>query len=202
VTIALRTMTKILGDTRNIHGGTDGALQTSFNQSVTNVFGSRSKAAMVFEGDFVGGVIADATKAKPGTGFNAFPWPSITPRYARSVEIAGDLIVTFKDNPAVEAFVDYLATPAAAAVWARQGGFGTGNHNMPTSDYPDPITRRIEAPLLSAKSVVFDMSDAQPIAFGSTAGQGEWALFQNLLATPADYESIQQQLEKAAAYGK
>src|SRR5262249_37771756 len=140
-----------------------------------------------------------STDAKPGTGFNAFAWPSITPGYASSIEIAGDLIVTFKDNPAIEAFVEYLATPEAAAVWAKQGGFGTGNHNMPTAVYPDPITRRIEAPLLIAKSVVFDMSDTQPTAFGATNGQGEWGLFQNLLAEPTDYKSIQQQLEKAAA---
>jgi alpha-glucoside transport system substrate-binding protein len=199
VTTALQTMVKILGDTSNIRGGTNGALQTGFNRSVTNVFAAPAKAAMVFEGDFVRGVIAGSTNAKPGTGFNAFAWPAIMPRYATSVEIAGDLIVTFKDNPAIEAFVKYLARPAAAAVWARQGGFGTGNRNMPTSVYPDPITRRVEAPLLSAKSIVFDMSDNQPTAFGSTAGQGEWGLFQNLLAKPSGYKSIQQQLEKAAA---
>jgi alpha-glucoside transport system substrate-binding protein len=199
VTVALRTMVKILGDTANIEGGTDGALQTGFNQSVTNVFSTPSKAAMVFEGDFVGGVIANSTHATAGTGFNTFAWPSITPGYASSVEIAGDLIVTFKDNPAIEAFVNYLATPAAAAVWASRGGFGTGNRNMPTSVYPDPITRKTEAPLLTATSVVFDMSDNQPTAFGSTAGQGEWGLFQDLLAKPADYKSIQQQLENAAA---
>jgi ABC-type glycerol-3-phosphate transport system substrate-binding protein len=199
VTVALENMVKILGDNANIYRGTTGALQTGFNESVTNVFSSPSRAAMVFEGDFVGGVIANSTRAKAGTGFNTFPWPSITPKYASSVEIAGDLVVTFKDNPAIEAFVKYLATPEAAAIWAKQGGFGTGNRNMPTSVYPDPITRKTEAPLLTAKSVVFDMSDTQPIAFGSTAGQGEWGLFQNLLAEPADYKSIQQQLEKAAA---
>jgi alpha-glucoside transport system substrate-binding protein len=199
VTAALQTMVKILGDKANIYGGTNGALQTGFNRSVTNVFASKPKAAMVFEGDFVGGVIADGTKAAAGTGFNTFPFPSITPRYADSVEVAGDLIVTFKDNPAIRAFVNYLATPEAAAVWARQGGFGTGNRNMSTSVYPNPITRRIEAPLLTAKSVVFDMSDTQPTAFGSTAGEGEWGLFQDLLANPADYRSIQEKLERAAA---
>jgi ABC-type glycerol-3-phosphate transport system substrate-binding protein len=199
VTVALRTMVKILGDKANIYRGADGALQTSFNRSVTNVFSSPPKAAMVFEGDFVRGVIAGSTNAKPGAGFNAFPWPSITAKYASSVEVGADLFVAFKDNPAIEAFVKYLATPAAAAIWARQGGFGTGNRSMPTSVYPDPITRRIEAPLLTAKSVVFDMSDSQPIAFGSTAGQGEWGLFQNLLADPADYKSIQVKLERAAA---
>jgi hypothetical protein len=69
---------------------------------------------------------------------------------------------------------------------------------MPTSVYPDPITRGVEPPLLTAKSVVFDMSDSQPIGFGATSGQGEWGLSQNLLANPADYKTIQQQLEKAA----
>jgi ABC-type glycerol-3-phosphate transport system substrate-binding protein len=199
VTAALQTMVKIVGDTANIYGGTDGALQTGFNRSVTNVFSSPSKAAMVFEGDFVRGVIATSTNAKVGTGFSSFSFPSITGKYASSLDVAGDVIVAFKDNPAIEAFVKYLATPAAAAVWAKQGGFGTGNHNMPLSVYPDPITRRIEAPLLTAKSVVFDMSDSQPIAFGATNGQGEWGLFQDLLANPTDIKSIQKRLESAAA---
>jgi len=200
VTTALTSMAKILGDTSNIAGGTSGALQDSFNQSVTNAFSSPPKAAMVFEADFVGGVITSSTKAKPGTGFNTFAWPSITPGPdASAVEIAGDLFVTFRDNPAIEAFVKYLASAQAAEIWAKQGGFGTGNHNVPASIYPDPITKATEAPILTAKSVVFDMSDNQPPAFGATAGQGEWGLFQNFLKNPADISGIQQQLETAAA---
>jgi alpha-glucoside transport system substrate-binding protein len=200
VTTALNTMAKILGDTSNIAGGTSGALQYTFDQSVTNAFGSPSKAAMVFEADFVGGVITSSTKAKPGTGFNTFTWPSITPGPdASAVEIAGDLFVTFRDNPAIEAFVKYLATPQAAEIWAKQGGFGTGNHNVPASVYPDPITKATEAPILTAKSVVFDMSDNQPPAFGATAGQGEWGLFQQFLKNPKDVSGIQKQLEAAAA---
>jgi alpha-glucoside transport system substrate-binding protein len=205
VATALKTMGKILGDTSNVAGGTSGALQYSFNQSVTNAFTSPPKAAMVFEADFVGGVITSSTKAKPSTGFNTFVWPQITAGPdASAVEIAGDLLVTFRDNPAIEAFVKYLATPQAAAIWAHQGGFGTGNHKMSPSVYPDPITRNTEAPLLNAKSVVFDMSDNQPPAFGSTAGQGEWGLFQKFLQKPKNVSGIQKQLETAAkaAYKK
>jgi ABC-type glycerol-3-phosphate transport system substrate-binding protein len=204
VTLALKNMAKILGDSSNIAGGTAGALQDSFNQSVTNAFSSPPKAAMVFEADFVGGVITSSTKAQPGTGFNAFTWPSINPKWKSAVEIGGDLLVTFRDNPAIEAFVKYLATPAAAAIWAHQGGFGTGNRNMSAKVYPDAITRATEAPLLHATSVVFDMSDNQPPAFGSTAGQGEWGLFQKFLQSPSSYKSIQSQLESAAksAYKK
>jgi alpha-glucoside transport system substrate-binding protein len=200
VKTALTSMGKILGDTSNIAGGTNGALQYGFNQSVTNAFTSPPKAAMVFEGDFVGSVITSTTKAKASTGFSAFVWPTITAGpNSQAVEIAGDMMVAFRDTPAIQAFVKYLATPQAAAIWARQGGFGTGNHNVSASVYPDPITRAIESPLLTAKSVVFDMSDNQPPAFGATAGQGEWGLFQKFLQDPKNITGIQQQLESAAA---
>ncbi|HVF77026.1 MAG TPA: extracellular solute-binding protein, partial [Solirubrobacteraceae bacterium] len=62
VKTTLETMAKILGDKQNIAGGTSGALQTEFPVSVANVFTSSPKAAMVIEGDFVPGVVADKTK--------------------------------------------------------------------------------------------------------------------------------------------
>ena len=43
------------------------------------------------------------------------------------------------------------------------------------------------------------MSDEQPSAFGATAGQGEWGLFQDFLKNPKDVSGIQQKLESAAA---
>lgn len=200
VKTALTTMGKILGDTSNIAGGTNGALQYSFNQSVTNTFTSPAKAAMVFEADFVASVITSTTKAKAETGFNTFTWPEITPGAdASAVEIAGDMMVAFRDSPAIEAFVKYLATPQAAIIWAKQGGFGTGNHNVPASVYPDAITRAAEVPLLHSKAVVFDLSDEQPPAFGATAGQGIWGDLQKFLQNPNNVTSIQQQLESAAA---
>jgi alpha-glucoside transport system substrate-binding protein len=200
VTTALKSMAKIIGDTSNIAGGTSGALQYGFNDSVTNAFSSPAKAAMVFEADFVGGVITSSTKAKPSSGFNTFTWPSITAGpNASAVEIGGDLFVTFRDNPAIEAFVKYLASPQAAAVWAKQGGFGTGNKHVSASVYPDPITRATEAPIGKAKSVVFDMSDQQPPSFGATAGQGEWGLFQDFLKNPTNISGIQKKLEAAAS---
>jgi len=95
--------------------------------------------------------------------------------------------------------VKFLATAPAAEAWAKIGGFGTGNKNVPASIYPDPITKATEAPLGTAKSVVFDMSDEQPASFGSTTGQGEWGIFQKFLQTPKDVSGIQKQLEASAA---
>ena len=74
---ALKTMAQIVGDTGNIAGGTSGALETDFPQSVTNAFKDNPDAAQVIEADFVESVITDSTPAKPETGFNVFDFPSI-----------------------------------------------------------------------------------------------------------------------------
>jgi alpha-glucoside transport system substrate-binding protein len=199
VITALKTMAQVVGDTGSIAGGSSGALQYGFNDSVTNAFADPPKAAMVFEADFVGGVILSSTKAKAATGFNAFTFPTIKPAGSGGVEIAGDLFVTFRDTPAIRAFVKFLATAPAAEAWAKSGGFGTGNHNVPASIYPDAITKATEGPIQSAKSVVFDMSDEQPPSFGGTTAQGEWGLFQEFLKKPSDASGIAKKLEAAAA---
>jgi hypothetical protein len=199
VTRALTEMKNIIGDSANLAGGTSGAVQTDFPTCVTDAFSTPSKGAIVFEADFVGGAITSSTKAKPGTDFNAAVFPTIAPGAASTaVEIGGDMMVAFRDTPAIEAFMKFLATAPAANAWAKIGGFGTGNKNVKPSIYPDAITRATEAPLSTAKAVVFDMSDAQPPSFGATTGQGEWGLFQKFLENP-DVSSIQKQLESAAA---
>jgi len=200
VTRALTEMKNIIGDSSNLAGGNSGAVQTDFPTCVTAAFSTPSKGAIVFEADFVGGAITSSTKAKPGTDFNAAVFPAITPGAdASSVEIGGDMMVAFRDTPAVEAFMKFRATAPAANVWAKIGGFGTGNKNVKASIYPDAITRATEAPLSTAKSVVFDMSDAQPPSFGATTGQGEWGLFQKFLQNPSNISGIQKDLEKAAS---
>jgi ABC-type glycerol-3-phosphate transport system substrate-binding protein len=205
VTKALTTMGQVMGDTSNLAGGTSGSLQTDFPTCVTNAFSSPSKGAIVFEADFVAGAITSATKAKAGTGFNTAPFPAITPGpNATAVEIGGDLLVTFRDTPAIEAFVKFLATAPAAAAWAKVGGFATGNHNLSTAVYPNAIDKANQTAVAHATAVVFDMSDEQPASFGGTTGQGEWGLFQTFLQKPTDVSGIQKKLESAAvaAYKK
>ena len=68
-------MAQVLGDTPNIAGGTSGALQTDFPTRSTQVFTTIPKAAMVIEGDFVPGVVADQAALKPGDGLQRVPVP-------------------------------------------------------------------------------------------------------------------------------
>jgi alpha-glucoside transport system substrate-binding protein len=196
VKTALTEMAKVVGDPDNIAGGTQGALQSDFATSVSNVFAESPKAAMVIEGDFVPGVVE--SPLQPQEGYNVFPFPSINDS-APMVVGGGDLFVMFEDNPAARAFIEYLATPEAAQIWAEKGGFSSANQNLDTSVYPDPILQETAGAIAEAETFRFDLSDLQPGEFGGTEGQGLWKLFQDFVANPDDVDGITRQLEQAAA---
>jgi alpha-glucoside transport system substrate-binding protein len=196
VVASLKTMAQIFGATSNIFGGTAGALQTDFPTSVNDVFTDPAKAAMVMEGDFVPGVAT--TKLKAVSGYNQFAFPSVAGS-APSVVGGGDTVVMFKDTPAARALVGYLATPAAATIWAKAGGFSSPNKGVPGSAYTDPLNRATALALAQAKIFRFDMSDLQPAAFGGTVGQGEWKILQDFLKNPKDVTGTAAALEKSAA---
>ena len=196
VKTALTQMAKVLSDSKNINGGSSGALQTNFPDSVTAVFTNPPKAAMIFEGDFVPGVVAGQSKAKPVTDYNVFPFPAVDGKGGDFVVGGGDVIVMFKDTPASEALVKYLASPEAASIWAKRGGFSSPNKNVDPSVYPDAITRTTATALAKASTFRFDMSDLAPAKFG---GDAEFTDLQNFLKNPSDVNGAAAKLEKDAA---
>ncbi|MGB2711918.1 MAG: extracellular solute-binding protein [Conexibacter sp.] len=200
---ALRTMAQVLGDTSNIVGGTSGALQTEFPASVENVFQDPPKGAMVIEGDFVPGVVATKTTLKAGTGYDVFPFPAVAGATGDVIG-GGDSITTFRDTPAIRAFVTFLASKDGAQAWVERGGFSSPNKQVEESAYPDDITRTVATALAEAETFRFDMSDLAPAAFGGTPGQGEWKILQDFLANPDDVDGTAAKLEAAAAkaYGQ
>jgi ABC-type glycerol-3-phosphate transport system substrate-binding protein len=195
---ALKIMGEVLGDSKNIAGGTSGAGQTEFPASVQNVFSDNPKAAMVIEGDFVPGVVSSKTTLKAKSGFDVFPFPAIGDA-TKSVVGGGDSIIMFKDTPAAREFVDYLASPEAAGIWAKRGGFSSANTKLDASAYPDEITRTTATAIADADTFRFDMSDLAPAAFGGTPGQGEWKILQDFLSNPKDVDGTASKLESSAA---
>ncbi len=192
---ALTELAKVFGDTDNIAGGTSGALQTDFPTSISQIYADPPKAAIAYEGDFAAGVITDETQAQPQTDFDFFDFPSVNGS-SPSVVGGGDVVVMFKDSPAAQALVKYLATPEAAEIWAKRGGFSSPNKNVDESVYPDEITRRAATALAQAETFRFDMSDLAPSAFGSDA---EFSLLQDWFKNPSDIDGITTKLEAAAA---
>jgi ABC-type Fe3+ transport system substrate-binding protein len=194
---ALKTMGTVLQGS-NIAGGTSGALQTDFPTSVSNVFTTSPKAAMVIEGDFVPGVVSGKNPLKPVSGYNVFPFPAIG-NTANYVEGGGDMLMAFKDSPAIRALVQYLATGAAQTIWAKRGGYTAPAKTVSPSAYPDAITRATASAVGKAKVFRFDLSDLQPASFGGTVGQGEFKIFQDFLKNPSNATGIAKSLEAAAA---
>ncbi|MGV9935975.1 ABC transporter substrate-binding protein [Streptomyces olivaceoviridis] len=200
---ALTTLAEIWGKKDYLAGGQKGALQTEFPQSVTQTFagGDQPKSAMVYEGDFVQVNIGE-TKAKVGTDAKVFPFPAVGAN--APVVSGGDAAVILKDSKAAQALVTFLASPDAATIQAKLGGYLSPNRNVPISAYPNAVQQKIAKALIaSGDDFRFDMSDQAPQAFGGTPGKGEWKDLQDFLKNPGDVAGAQAKLEKdaAAAYG-
>ncbi|MEV7237085.1 extracellular solute-binding protein [Streptomyces sp. NPDC051020] len=196
---ALTTLAELFGKPSLIAGGADGALQTEFPVSVTQAFtgGDQPKAAMVFEGDFVGVNIAQ-TKAKIGTDAKVFPFPAVGAE--SPVVTGGDAAVALKDSKGAQALLTWLASADAAKIWAEQGGFISPNKSLDTAAYPNEVQRTMAKALIAAGDAVrFDMSDQAPQSFGGTPGKGEWKTLQDFLKNPKDLAGTQATLESDAA---
>ncbi|MGY3202055.1 ABC transporter substrate-binding protein [Streptomyces sp. TE5632] len=200
---ALTTLAEIWGKPDYVAGGPGGALQTEFPASVTQTFtgGDQPKAGMVYEGDFVQVNIGE-TKAKVGTDAKVFPFPAVGD--SPPVVSGGDAAVILKDSKASQALATFLASPDAAGVQAKLGGYLSPNKNVPNSAYPNAVQQKMAKALIDAgDDFRFDMSDQAPQAFGGTPGKGEWKALQDFLKNPKDIAGTQARLEAdaAAAYG-
>lgn len=196
---ALTTLGQLFGKPSLIAGGADGALQTEFPASVTQTFtgGDQPKAAMVYEGDFVGVNIAQ-TKAKIGTDAKVFPFPAVGAE--SPVVTGGDAAVALKDGKGAQALLTWLASADAAKIAAEQGGFISPNKSLDPSAYPNDVQRTMAKALIAAGDAVrFDMSDQAPQSFGGTPGKGEWKTLQDFLKNPKDIAGTQAKLESDAA---
>lgn len=199
---ALETLGTLFKDKQLLAGGQKEALNTDFPGSVEKVFGPKPVAAMVYEGDFVAGVAHDQFGKTVGQDANFYPFPPVDGGKAPVVS-GGDAAVVLKDGKNSKAgmqLVEYLATPEAAGVWAKAGGFLSPNKALDLAAYGDDVTRATAKSLIGAGDTVrFDMSDQAPASFGGTKGVGEWKLLQDFLRDPSDAKATAAKLEAAAA---
>lgn len=175
----------------------DHPTQLKFVQAVADVFGARPKSAMLFQADFVAAEINRLGTVAVGDGARFFDWPSIAGS-PPAVVTAGDQAVSLTGTPAALALIAYLASPEAAEIAARQGGFLSANHNLPPAAYPDPVTRELADSLMRAELLRFDLSDLTPQAFGGGTNASMWRLLQGYLAEPDDPAALAARLEAAA----
>jgi alpha-glucoside transport system substrate-binding protein len=177
-------------------GGAPGALHTGFEQSVARAFGPPARAAMLAEGDFVAGFVRPSSRL--GTGVDAFLFPG-TYRGLPVVVGGGDVAVQMTRSRAATELLRYLASPAAAAVWAAAGGFLSPNLDLDLSVYPDALSRTAARNLVEAgDGFRFDLSDLQPAEFGAAPTSGMQGDLRRFLTT-GDVAATQQRLETDAS---
>lgn len=200
---ALKTFGKLFKGGDLVAGGGAEALRTDLNESVGAVYGKDQKAAMVYEGDFVAGIISGEFNRKVDDDADFFEFPPVGKDNQAPTISGGDAAVAMKGAKHKEmamSFIEYLASPKAAEIWAKQGGFLSPNINLNLNAYPDETTRKVAKSLVDAgEAVQFDMSDQAPGDFGGTPGQGEWQLLQEFIRDPSDPEATARKLDQAAS---
>ena len=157
------------------------------------VFQETPKAATVYEGDFVAGVITDETSAKAETDFNVFDFPSVNDS-APAVVGGGDMVVKFTDNPAADALIEYLATPEAAEIWAERGGFSSPNKNVDPEVYPDEILKTTATAARRGRDVPVRPVRPDAERFG---GDAMFTILQDFLKNPDSVAATAAKLEAA-----
>jgi ABC-type glycerol-3-phosphate transport system substrate-binding protein len=192
---ALARLAEIFGRPEWLAGGTAGALQKRYEASVEDVVGPSPTAAMVYEGDFVAGNARDVAK---GFTLNltprSFDFPAITG--PKPLVVGGDVAASLTNNRAGRQLMEFLATPEAAEVWAKEGGFLSPNKSLDPGVYPDDATRRRAEALTENPAWRFDLSDVQPSEFGGATGM--WLVFQEFLRNPEDVDGVAQRLQEKA----
>jgi hypothetical protein len=196
---ALTRLTEVWSDPNAIAGGYRGALSTDFPGSVKNVFSDPPEAAMVYEGDFVAGVVSGETTATPGKEARFFDFPSIAGSRP-SVVGGGDAAVPLTDGQGGQELMKFLASAESAELWVPKGGFASPNKAVDLALYPDEISRRAAEALVQAEVFRFDASDLMPSRFAGTPAQGLWKGLQDFFAapTPRNVDRTAQAIERMA----
>ena len=132
---ALRSMARLIGPD-HLAGGPSGALQTEFAGSVQQVFGQDPDAAALIEGDFVANEINGETTARVGKQARVFSFPPIAGGQPPLVA-GGDAAVLMRDRAGGRKLIKFLASPTAAEVWARKGGYLSPNRNVDRERLPE-----------------------------------------------------------------
>ena len=191
---ALTILSKLWSDASVLEPG---GAQRTFGDSVTEVFGSPPKAGTVYEGDFVAGNITADTKSVVGTDAKFYDFPSINGS-APAVVGGGNAAIQLTKNKGAAELMTYLASPEAATIWVKLGGFTSPNKGVDVSGYPDDTSRQIAKAMVGAEMFRFDMSDLAPSAFGGTKGAGEWQILLDFYTNPTDIQGTAGKLEAAA----
>ncbi len=184
----------IVNNPKMIYGGQQYVLSTNFGNAPFPLFSNPPGCYMTHSADFITGFITTQfPDLVAGQDFNFFPFPP-TGSGKEPVEIGGDLVGAFNDTPQTEALIYWLTTSQAQSIWAAIGGYLAPNKTVPSSVYPDELTRAEAKFLASAPAVRFDASDMMP----AQVQQAFYSGILNYVSNPNSLDSDLQQIQSVA----
>jgi len=151
-----------------VYGGPNAVLTIPFGDSADALFTDPPNAYMHRQATFIKGFILEHfPDLVPGEDFDFFPFPPIKEEFGTPALGAADMLAMFNDTPEARAFMEYIASAEAQAIWVGELGKLAPNQNVDPSVYPDDITRKAADFLGEASVFRFDGSDLMPAAVGS-----------------------------------
>ena len=195
VKAALREMTSIVR-AQFLSRTTANMIGSGFAAAVMQLFRTPPKAAMVFGGSAVIPVLGTkaSVAARPASQFDTFAFPRIAKAPARVVG-GTDVVVMLNDSPAARSLVGYLATPAAATVWAKRGSFLSPNAKVAVASYPLAGSRTMATQVTETSIFRLDLAGLEPAAFRAKLA----GLLQAYVRSPGRIDAITKAIEAAAS---
>ena len=180
--------------TTGLAGGPS-SLNGGYAQAVQTVFGTPAKAAMVPGGSAALPILYAAKAVRPLSQFGVFAFPTISGDVPRVIGDT-DVVVMTKASDTARSLIDYLATPQAATIWAKRGGFFLSpNRGVDPNAYASPAVRSLATSLAAAN--VFRLSIA---ATKSTQFEQVFSkMLDAYVVNPASADTLLPQVSKAAA---
>lgn len=165
---AIKTFGWFAKNNKFVDGGTAAVATTDF-RNTQGLFSAPPKCYMLKQASFIPTFFPKGTKLGQDADFFYFPPYASKPDLGKPVEGAGTLFFITKDNPAAEAFIQFLETPIAHEVWMAQSGFLTPFKGVNMSAYANPTMKKEGQILLDATTFRFDGSDLMPGKIGAGA---------------------------------
>jgi alpha-glucoside transport system substrate-binding protein len=193
---ALTEQFKVLSN-QNLPGGVEGALGTPFVDSIGQVFGTKPKAELYYEGGFVGGIATGQVnpKLQPGKTIDFFQFPKFNDQIGTPLLGAGDVAVAFEDNDNTKKLMEFLASEEAGSTWVSTGAIVSPNKAVDLSVYPNELVRKEAEQVRDAEVFRFDGSDLLPGALGT-----EWpTVLQGIMKSPSKMNSALDDFQDTAS---
>jgi alpha-glucoside transport system substrate-binding protein len=184
---AWQTFGSVATDPKMVNGGPNSVLTLNFGNGGDGLFKTPPACYLHHQASFITSFFESNTPGlKAGVDYNFFGFPDINPQFSGTYEVVGDSFAMYKDTPQARAFIKYMTSPEAQAIWVARGGKLGANKRVPLDAYPDALSKKAGAIIASAKAVRFDASDLMPDAMN----QAFWKAIVQYVQAPDELDSI------------